>query len=155
MQFSDQERDLLIGCIYKPSVCTVLETWHAFASDRIGDYGRWLSGRKRQRVEDSVHLSKAVAIYLATCPAECFELLSQRVERDKVFGSNVGLETIPVDNRNQVVELPGGCDQACFPDRALVQLAVTQDDKYLVAATTQLDVDRYADTHRKHMAKRP
>ena len=87
------------------------------------------SGLVRHRGQGRLDGRHVVAVDLAGCPAERRPLGREGIEVQHVFAAAKALNLVVIDHRHQVFQAVMAGKQHGFPGRALVALAVAEEDE--------------------------
>ena len=74
--------------------------------------------------------------------------------RNHLIGGSIELKAVVVQNNDKIVKIPGVSRHHGFPDLALIQLAVADDDKDAVILAVALACQRHADAAGKPLPER-
>src|SRR5262245_687068 len=102
MKLVEQRRDLLFGEVDEPSIGPRLDAREAFAANGAGDDGRWLAGFAGQSSESIFERYERVPVDGGYRAAERAEFVFERFEWNELFGLDVRLECVAVDDGDEV-----------------------------------------------------
>ncbi len=105
MELGQSLLDFGRGEPHEPAVGLALDGRQALVADRVSDDQAGPAAIAGQVVERFVQLTEVVTVDAGGVPAERLELGREGLERVELFGGQVGLELVTVDDRDQVVRV--------------------------------------------------
>lgn len=102
-------------------------------------------------IESVKYLLHVVSVDIIDLKAEGCRLCAQVDMRHDLIAGTIELETIIIYHHDEIVKLISICTHHCFPDYALVHLAVTEEREHAVILMVALTCKSHADSARSSL----
>ncbi len=129
---------------------------HAFALHRVReDHGRFAGDRDILRgLQRLHHLLEIVTVNFDDLPAKAAVAFLKRLDVHDVFYPAIDLETIAIDDADQVIEFEMGGFHHGFPDAAFLLLPIAHNAKHSVLFVIEFASERHAHSDAEPLSER-
>lgn len=105
-------------------------------------------------IESVKYLLHVVSVDIIDLKAEGCRLCAQVDMRHDLIAGTIELETIIIYHHDEIVKLISICTHHCFPDYALVHLAVAEEREHAIVLMVALTCKSHADSTRSSLPER-